>query len=47
MDKGIAFGVFMPQGWKMELARFDGAAAKWDAAVGIALLAEELGYDSI
>jgi F420-dependent oxidoreductase-like protein len=44
---GIVFGVFMPQGWKMELSGIDGAAAKWDAAVRIATRAEELGYDSI
>ena len=31
----------------MELAGIDGAAAKWDKAVEIALLAEQLGYDSI
>ncbi|MGH9272260.1 MAG: LLM class flavin-dependent oxidoreductase, partial [Ilumatobacteraceae bacterium] len=43
----IAFGAFMPQGWKMELASIDGAAAKWDRAVEVAQLAEELGYDSI
>jgi F420-dependent oxidoreductase-like protein len=43
----ITFGMFMPQGWKMELASIDGAAAKWNAAVDIALLAEQLGYDSI
>jgi F420-dependent oxidoreductase-like protein len=43
----MVFGVFMPQGWKMELASIDGAAAKWAAAVDIAVRAEELGYDSI
>ena len=43
----VVFGAFMPQGWKMELASIDGAAAKWDRAVEIAQLAEELGYDSI
>jgi F420-dependent oxidoreductase-like protein len=43
----IVFGVFMPQGWKMELSGIDGAAAKWDTAVSIAQRAEELGYDSI
>jgi len=37
----------MPQGWKMELSSIDGAAAKWDKAVEIAVLAENLGYDSI
>jgi F420-dependent oxidoreductase-like protein len=46
-DDGIVFGAFMPQGWKMELASIDGAAAKWAKAVEIAVLAEELGYDSI
>jgi len=43
----VVFGVFMPQGWKMELAGLPDATAKWDAAVGIAVRAEELGYDSI
>lgn len=40
------FGVFIPQGWKMELASIDGAAAKWQKAVDVAVLAEQLGYDS-
>ena len=43
----VMFGVFMPQGWKMELAGIDGASAKWNKAVEIAVLAEQLGYDSI
>jgi F420-dependent oxidoreductase-like protein len=43
----VVFGVFMPQGWKMELSSIEGAAAKWDRAVEIATLAERLGYDSI
>ena len=43
----VIFGMFMPQGWKMELSSIDGAAAKWDKAVEIAVLAETLGYDSI
>ena len=46
-DDAIVFGAFMPQGWKMELAGIDGATAKWDHAVEVALRAEELGYDSI
>ena len=46
-DDGIVFGAFMPQGWKMELAGIDGAAAKWATAVEIAQLAERLGSDSI
>lgn len=43
----VTFGVFMPQGWKMELSAIDGAEAKWNRAVEIALLAEQLGFDSI
>ena len=43
----IIFGVFMPQGWKMELASIEGAQAKWQRAVDIAIRAEALGYDSI
>jgi F420-dependent oxidoreductase-like protein len=46
-DDTIVFGAFMPQGWKMELAAIEGAEAKWIKAVEIAVLAEELGYDSI
>ena len=41
------FGVFVPQGWKMELASIDGGAAKWAKTVEIATLAEQLGFDSI
>ena len=41
------FGVFIPQGWKMELAGIDGAENKWNKAVEIAVEAEELGFDSI
>jgi F420-dependent oxidoreductase-like protein len=41
------FGVFVPQGWKMELAGIEGAENKWTKAVEIAVKAEELGFDSI
>jgi F420-dependent oxidoreductase-like protein len=41
------FGVFVPQGWKMELASIADPAAKWDKALEIAVLAEELGFDSV
>ena len=47
VNNSIIFGMFMPQGWKMELSGIEGAAAKWDKAVEIAVLAETLGYDSI
>jgi len=46
-DPGITFGVFIPQGWKMELSSIVGAAAQWQAAVDIARRAEELGFDSL
>lgn len=46
-SEGVLFGVFMPQGWKMELSTIDGAEAKWSKAVEIAQLADRLGYDSI
>jgi F420-dependent oxidoreductase-like protein len=41
------FGVFVPQGWKMELASIPDPTAKWQKAVEIATLAEELGFDSV
>jgi F420-dependent oxidoreductase-like protein len=43
----LQFGVFAPQGWKMELSPIDGAEAKWAKCVEIAVLAEELGFDSL
>ena len=43
----ITFGVFIPQGWKMELATIPEPVAKWNKAVEVAQLAEKLGYDSI
>ncbi len=47
MSNDVIFGAFIPQGWKMELAAIDGAAAKWGKSLEIAVRAEELGYDSI
>jgi len=41
------FGVFIPQGWKMELSTIPDPEGKWAKAVEIATLAEELGYDSL
>ena len=43
----VTFGAFVPQGWKTELIGIEGAEAKWRKAVEIAVLAEELGYDSV
>jgi hypothetical protein len=43
----LRFGVFVPQGWKMELSSIADPADKWAKAVEIATMAEELGYDSL
>ncbi len=43
----LIFGAFVPQGWKMELSGIEGGEAKWARAVEVAVLADELGYDSI
>ena len=46
-NQQVTFGVFMPQGWKMELVGIPSATDKWKAAVDIAVTAEQLGFDSI
>ncbi|MBV9285426.1 MAG: LLM class flavin-dependent oxidoreductase, partial [Acidimicrobiia bacterium] len=43
----LTFGVFIPQGWKMELVSIEDPQAKWAKAVEIATLAEESGLDSL
>jgi F420-dependent oxidoreductase-like protein len=43
----LTFGVFVPQGWKMELVSMEDPQAKWAKAVEVAQLAEELGFDSL
>ena len=43
----MIFGTFIPQGWKMELAGIADPQDKWAKAIEIAVLAEELGYDSV
>jgi alkanesulfonate monooxygenase SsuD/methylene tetrahydromethanopterin reductase-like flavin-dependent oxidoreductase (luciferase family) len=43
----LTFGVFVPQGWKMELVSIEDPRAKWAKAVEVAQLAEELGFDSL
>lgn len=44
---GIVFGVFIPQGWKMELTSIPDPQDKWAKTVEIAELAEDLGFDSL
>ena len=46
-NSSITFGVFMPQGWKMELVGLPTASEKWQASVDVALRAEHAGFDSI
>lgn len=41
------FGVFVPQGWKLEFAGVPDAREQWRMAVDVAVRAEELGFDSI
>ena len=43
----MIFGAFAPQGWKTELAGIDDVREQWQRVVDTAVLAEELGYDSI
>jgi F420-dependent oxidoreductase-like protein len=43
----LSFGVFIPQGWKMELASIPDPQDKWKKAVEVAELAESLGFDSL
>ena len=43
----LTFGVFIPQGWKMELSTIPDPVDKWQKAVEVSELAEELGYDSL
>lgn len=44
---GIVFGVFIPQGWKMELSSIPDPQDKWAKTVEIAEMAEDLGFDSL
>lgn len=43
----IRFGMFAPQGWKLELASIPDPAAKWAKTKEIARAAEAAGYDSL
>jgi len=47
MAHDLTFGVFIPQGWKMELVSIEDPQAKWAKAVEVAKLAEDLGLDSL
>ena len=43
----VIFGMFIPQGWKMEYAGFGTASEQWRRSVEIAQLAERSGLDSV
>ncbi len=43
----MIFGVFTPQGWKLELAGVGDAGAQWEVTLSTALAAERLGLDSV
>ena len=47
MTYRMNFGVFIPQGWKMELSSIADPVDKWAKAVEVAELAEQLGLDSL
>lgn len=46
MSSAVRYGVFVPQGWKLEYTGW-GAADAWARSVELAALAEELGYDHL
>lgn len=43
----VKFGVFVPQGWKMDLVGIADPVEQYEAMTRAARLADELGYDSI
>ncbi len=43
----IQFGVFVPQGWRMDLTGIDDPVEQYEAMTRVGLAAEEAGFDSI
>jgi F420-dependent oxidoreductase-like protein len=43
----IKFGVFVPQGWKMDLVGIPNPVEQYEAMTSVARVADELSYDSI
>ncbi len=43
----VPFGVFVPQGWRMDLVEIKDPVAKYEAMTQVARVAEESGYDSV
>lgn len=47
MTRALTFGAFIPQGWKGEYVGIADPREQWQTTVDIAVLAEELGFDSV
>ncbi len=47
MTSALTFGTFIPQGWKGEYVALADPQEQWQTTVDIAVLAEELGFDSV
>jgi F420-dependent oxidoreductase-like protein len=43
----VDFGVFVPQGWRMDLTEIEDPVEQYEAMTNVARVAEESGYDSI
>ncbi len=43
----VKFGVFVPQGWKMDLVGIDDPVEQYETMTRVARTAEEVGLDSI
>ncbi|MGB8647499.1 MAG: LLM class F420-dependent oxidoreductase [Anaerolineae bacterium] len=43
----IPFGIFVPQGWRMDLVEIKDPVQQYEAMTRVALTAEESGYDSV
>ncbi len=44
---GVQVGVFVPQGWRMDLLDYSDPVEKYEAMTRVAQEAERLGFDSI
>jgi F420-dependent oxidoreductase-like protein len=47
MGTNLTFGTFIPQGWKGEYQNISDPQDQWKRTVDLAVLAEELGFDSV
>lgn len=47
MAGSVKFGVFVPQGWKMDLDRIDDPVEQFEAMTAVGRLADESNFDSI